>query len=77
MEKDITIVYNHGSSLNFTTEEWKSKNNIGNKLIDIKAMHDLIQWLEDRNTSTIRIECKNSSDLILFRNSIKYVTINE
>lgn len=77
MEKDITIVYNHGSDLKFTTEEWKTKNGVGNKLIDIMVMHDLIQWLEKENNSTIRIKCKNSSDLILFRNQIKYVLIEK
>lgn len=76
MEKDITICYEN-DFLNFTTLEWKSDNDNSIKLVSILEMSSLIQWLEKENTSSKRVKCKKNSDLILFRNPIKYVRINE
>ena len=74
--KNIKIVFND-SNIQFVTEEWMAKGNSSAKLIDELEMSDLIKWLEQENTLSKRVNCKNYSDLILFKNSIKYVTIQK
>lgn len=74
MEKEI-IVYLDNKEFLFTTEKELARENKDYRLVDILTMSELVQWLEKIDSHSKRVKCVYRNDIIIFKDSIKYVEI--